>query len=100
MDNKIPVRFFLIAFLWSWIILVPIAILMNLEILEIDVENLLIALPFSFIGALGPAAGAFFSLYTLNGKEAIKEYCKKFISLKFGWKTWISMFIILGEHIL
>ena len=97
MDNKIPVRFFLVAFLWSWIILVPIAVLTRLGILEIDVvNNLLVALPIMFIGALGPAAGAFFSLYTINGKGAIKEYCKKFVSLKFGWKAWISMFLILG----
>ena len=96
MDNKIPIRFFLVAFLWSWIILVPIAVLTKIGILEIDVNNLLIILPISFIGALGPAAGAFFSLYTIDGKGAIKEYCKKFISLKFGWKAWISMFAILG----
>ena len=96
MENKIPVRFFLVAFLWSWLILVPIAALTRLGILEIDVNNLLIILPISFIGALGPAAGAFFSLYTINGKGAIKEYCKKFISLKFGWKAWVSMFAILG----
>jgi len=96
MGNKIPIRFFIVTFLWSWLILIPIALLINFRIIEIDVSNLLIALPISFIGALGPAAGAFFSLYTINGKEAVKEYCKKFISLKLGWKTWISMFLILG----
>ena len=96
MDNKIPVRFFLITFLWSWIILIPIAVLSKLGILEIDVNNMFIILPISFFGALGPAAGAFFSLHTLNGKGAIKDYCKKFLSLKFGWKAWISMFVILG----
>jgi len=96
MENRIPIRFFIVAFLWSWIILVPIAFLINFGIIQIDVSNLLIALPISLMGALGPAAGAFFSLYTINGKGAVKEYCKKFISLKFGWKPWISMFLILG----
>ncbi|MCL2139461.1 MAG: CPBP family intramembrane metalloprotease [Treponema sp.] len=96
MENKIPIRFFIVTFLWSWGILVPIALLINFRIIEIDVSNLLIALPISLMGALGPAAGAFFSLYTINGKGAVKEYCKKFISIKFGWKAWISMFFILG----
>jgi len=96
MGNKIPIRFFIVTFLWSWLILIPVAILINFRIIELDVSNLIIALPISLMGALGPTAGAFFSLYTINGKGAVKEYCKKFISLKFGWKTWISMFLILG----
>ena len=96
MENKIPIRFFVVTFLWSWIVLIPIALLINFGIVEIDVSNLLIFLPISLIGALGPAAGAFFSLYTINGKGSVREYCKKFLSLKFGWKTWIYMFLIFG----
>ena len=96
MENKIPIRFFIVTFLWSWIILLPLALLINLKIIAIDASNLIIALTISLIVALGPAAGAFFSLYTISGKVAIKEYCKKFISLKFGLKTWIIMFSILG----
>jgi len=48
------------------------------------------------ISAFGPAAGTFFSLRTIEGKGAIKNYLKRFLSFKFGWKVWISIFIILG----
>jgi membrane protease YdiL (CAAX protease family) len=96
MEKKFPFRFFVITFLWSWLILIPIVVVVKLGIIEVDYFNLLISLPVAFIGALGPAVGALFSLRTIEGKGVIKPFLKSFFSLKFGWKAWLSIFLIFG----
>jgi len=96
MENKIPVRFFIITFLFSWIIW-GITIFLNQDSShEIIYTSSGLIMPLMLLGAFGPAIGAFVSLRSLNGKGAIKNYCKKFISLKFGWKVWFSIFLMLG----
>lgn len=85
MGNKIPVRFFIVTFLWTWFFwLVPLVLT---EIGIVSENNQLWSnfnLLFKVIGIFGPAIGAFFSLYTINGKGSIKNHLKLFISLKFG----------------
>jgi membrane protease YdiL (CAAX protease family) len=97
MEKKFPFRFFVVTFLWSWSILLPMVLLNGLGIIQTEnISNMFIILLVAFIGALGPAAGAFFSLLTTEGKGAIKPFIKLFLSLKFGWKAWLSIFLILG----
>jgi len=96
MQNKIPVRFFVVTFLWSWIFW-GLAILIG----QGGAENLVemaagIEFPLMIIGAFGPMMGAFYSLRTIDGKGAIKNHLKQYLSLKFGWKVWIAMFAVLG----
>jgi len=48
------------------------------------------------IGAFGPAVGAIFSIYTIEGKGTIKIFFKQFLSMKFSWKVWLAIFLVLG----
>ena len=96
MKEKIPFRFFVITFAWSWIIWLPL-ILAGFGIIPVSEKLLtIITTPVSIVGAFGPAVGAFVSLRTLEGKGAVTSYIKSFFNLKFGLKVWISIFFVLG----
>ena len=94
METKIPIRFFVITFLWSWGIWVG-AIIIGLSKPQFfetpGIETLIMIL-----GAFGPVIGAIISKYTIEGKGAIKIFFKSFLSLNFGWKVWLSIFLVLG----
>ena len=96
MNEKIPLRFFTITFLWSWIMWLPF-VLSGVGILNIN-ENLrsIITMPIVIIGAFGPAVGAIYSIRMLKGKNDLKKFLKSFLSIKFGWKLWLSIFLIIG----
>jgi membrane protease YdiL (CAAX protease family) len=94
MENKIPIRFFVITFLWSWLCFGVIIVCCKLGI--ISGQNSVIGFLMTVIGAFGPAVGAFISLYTIEGKGSIKRYLKSFLSLNFGLNTWLAIFFILG----
>jgi len=95
MEKKIPLRFFVVAFLWSWLFMITVAILANFT--GFDINDLgIFMMPAIAVAALGPAMGAFYSLRTIEGKGAVKQYLKSFLSLKFGWKVWAAIFLILG----
>jgi len=85
MENKIPIRFFGITFLWSWL-LWGVAIFIEPRFGFISMV----------LGGFGPAVGAIISVYTIEGKGSIKKFIKQFLSLKFGWKVWLSIFLVLG----
>jgi membrane protease YdiL (CAAX protease family) len=97
MKNKIPIRFFVITFLWSWFIWGILIILGQLNSQNVTFT------PFGgidfvlmLLGACGPAVGAIISVYTIEGKSSLKIFFKSFLSLKFGWKVWLSIFFIFG----
>jgi membrane protease YdiL (CAAX protease family) len=95
-NDKFPIRFFVVTILWSWLFFLPL-ILNGYGIISINKDILPVLTPLIIIiGAFGPTIGVCYSLFTLNGKESIKEYFKSFLSLKFGWKAWLSIFLILG----
>ena len=95
MENRIPLRFFVVTFLWSWLIwavlvfagagagLIPYGFLSE------------ISLPVMLLGAFGPVVGTVVSLYSLEGKGAIKNHFKSYLSLNFGWKAWLAIFLVL-----
>jgi len=87
---------FFITFAWSWILWLPL-VLCGFGIIPLSKEMLsALSIPAIGIGAFGPAVGALCSLRTTKGKGAIRTYLKSFLSLKFGWKAWIAIFIALG----
>jgi uncharacterized protein len=96
MNEGIPLRFFIVTFLWSWLIWMPL-VLAGFGVLNID-KNLLsvITYPIIIVGAFGPAAGAIYSIKTLEGNKAVKLFLKSFLSLKFSWKLWVAIFLIIG----
>ena len=97
MENKIPIRFFVVTFLWSWVCWAVASLLGGTGVISENNLNFA-ALNFSLvvIGAFGPAVGAFVSLRTINGKGSIKKHLKLFLSLNFGWKVWLAIFLALG----
>ena len=96
MENKIPVRFFVVTFIFSWLLWTVAIILSRGNSQDVIYTSSGIVMPLMFFGAFGPAVGAFVSLRSIEGKGAIKKYCKKFLSLNFGWKVWLFMVLILG----
>ncbi|QQO08767.1 CPBP family intramembrane glutamic endopeptidase [Breznakiella homolactica] len=95
-ENFIPVRFFTAAFAWSWLFWLPL-VLVGLGIISLEGDALtLISVLISVIGAFGPAFGAYVSIRTIQGKGAFRAFLKPFFSLRFGWKTWAALFLVLG----
>lgn len=95
MRYVVPIRFFVITFLWSWVLWSPLA-LDGLGIISLGIGAWY--LPFAVvIGAFGPAAGACFSLLTLEGRSSLRPFMMRFLSLRFGWKVWAAMFVVLGS---
>ena len=96
MKEKFPFRYFIVAFAWSWLIEIPLA-MAGSGYIHIRKELLsTMALPAVIIAAFGPAAGAFYSLRTRNGKGSIKRYLKSLLDFRFGWKAWLIPIIVLG----
>ena len=94
MNDKFPLRFFVVTFLWSWLIWMPL-FLAGINVIAIDstlIANL--TTPMIVLGAFGPAIAAFFSLRTLKGKGEIGTFVKTFLSIKFGWKVWGAVVLI------
>lgn len=97
MKKQIPLRFFLVTFLWSWIVWAPLA-LVGLGVFYLDDSIIaLITLPAAILGAFGPAVGACYSIWTLSGKGALGSFLKSFLSFRFGWKVWAAIFLVLGS---
>ena len=94
--SKIPIRFFIVTFLWSWLCF-GIAILIGHRIFQ-DTAFLPFEVIYAIVivGLFGPGAGAYISIYSLEGKGAVKKYFKKFLSLKFGWRTWLTILLGIG----
>jgi membrane protease YdiL (CAAX protease family) len=51
---------------------------------------------FKIIGVFGPAIGAIFSIVTINGKNELKKYILSYLSIKFGWKSWLFIIFFIG----
>lgn len=90
--GKFPFRFFIVTFLWSWLIWLPL-VLAGFKIIPIGQELLTaITIPVSILASFGPAVGAFVSLRTLQGKGSIGTYLKSFFKFKF-WQESMDNFI-------
>lgn len=97
MNGRIPLRFFIVTFLWSWIIWTPLALAAQ-GAFQLDEEiRAFMTMPALVLGAFGPVVGTCFSIWTLEGRPALGNFLRRFLSLRFGWKVWASMFLILGS---
>jgi uncharacterized protein len=96
MKMKIPLRFFLMTFLWSWVFWLPFVASGSDFLIDDKGMRTMLIIPALFLGAFGPAVGAFYSVWTLNGKTGLRLFLKSFLSVRFGWKAWISIFMVLG----
>ena len=98
MENlkRFPFRYFVVTFLWSWLIWLPL-VLAGFGILPLSSGFLGAArIPLTVLGIFGPAAGALYSLRTLDGKGAVGRYLRSLLDLRFGWKAWILPLVVLG----
>jgi uncharacterized protein len=97
MNERVPIRFFLWTFLWSWVIWAPL-VLAGLGVIRLDAELVArLVTPAAMLGAFGPAVGACISIWTLEGRSALVRFLRRFTSLRFGWKAWTAIFVILGS---
>lgn len=94
---RFPILFFLITFIWSWILWIPLA-LGCLKIIPITDEFLSsLRLPMITLGAFGPLVGALFVLKKENGhKDFLVKYLRTFLDLNLGWKAYVVPLIIFG----
>ncbi len=93
---RVPLRFFVVTFAWSWIVWAPLA-LAGLGVVQLDDElQALLTFPALVLGAFGPAVGTIFAIWTLDGRAAVATFLRRFASLRFGWKAWLAMFAVLG----
>ena len=95
-EERFPYRFFVVTFVWSWLIWLPLA-LAGASIIPIGKDLLgALTVPSVALGAFGPAVGAFYCLRTLRGKGAVRQYLRGLLDLRFGWWGWLAPPLVLG----
>jgi hypothetical protein len=95
-QRRFPYRFFVVTFLWSWTIWLPLT-LAGFHVIPLRNEFLAKAsMPVLILAAFGPAVGAFYSLKTLDGTAALRRYLRGLRDLRLGWKVWIVPIVVLG----
>ena len=86
---RFPYQFFVVAFGWSWLIWLPL-VLAGAGFLPLG-QDLLSALtpPVTIVAMFGPAAGTFYCLKTLHGKDAVRHYLRGLLDFRLGWRAWL-----------
>lgn len=96
MEKQIPLRFFTVTFLWSWLLWLPF-VLVGVGIWEMNNDlRPYLTMAAIIIGAFGPAIGAIYSIKTIEGNLAVRPFLRSFLSIDFGWKVWVSIFGVFG----
>ncbi len=96
MNVRLPLRFFVVTFAWSWVVWAPL-VLAGLGVVHLEEDlRALLTFPALAVGAFGPAVGACFAVWTLEGRAALTAFLRRFLSLRFGWQAWLAMFAVLG----
>lgn len=94
--ERFPHRFFVVTFLWSWIIWLPL-VLGGSHIGPLTPNFVAKAnLPFLVLAAFGPAVGAVYSLSTLKGWQAARNYLYSILDLRLGWRVWLLTPVLVG----
>lgn len=96
-DNiRFPFRFFIVAFIWSWIFWIPL-VLASQGIITVSPKILSsITIPVGIVAAFGPLMGALITLHKEHGKVSTVKYFRSFLDLRLGWKAYLFPFLILG----
>jgi hypothetical protein len=91
--KPIPLRFFVVTFLWSWLLWLPF-VLGGVGIWGWN-ESLRssLSMPAILLGAFGPGIGALYSIRTGQGKSAVKPFLKSFLSNLVG-KSGLSFLVL------
>lgn len=93
---RFPFRFFIIAFIWSWLFWFPL-VLSSQGIISIPPKLMSsLTLPVTIIAAFGPLMGALFAMHQEHSKAYSIKYLRSFLDIKLGWKVYIYSFLILG----
>jgi uncharacterized protein len=93
---RFPYQFFLVTFVWSWLIWLPL-VLASAGILPLDKDLLsVLVTPVTMLGVFGPAVGAFYCLRTLHRKDAVRKYLRGLLDFRLGWRAWLIPIIVLG----
>lgn len=91
-----PLRFFAVAFGWSWLIWLPL-VLAGTGIVPFRKDLLgALTVPWIALGVFGPGVGALYSLRTLRGPGAVREYLRGVLDLRFGSRAWVVPPLVLG----
>ena len=94
--GRFPYRFFVVTFAWSWLIWLPL-VLAGAGIIPLGKDLLgALTVPWIAVGVFGPGVGALYSLRTLRGKGAVREYLRGLLDLRFGWWGWLAPPLVLG----
>ena len=90
-DQKNLMRFFSIAFAFSWIIWGVAVVITNFT--DIDIPSAILGI--IIIGAFGPSGAAVWLTYKNSGKEAAKKFLKRGVQIKIIplW-VWVAMFLV------
>ena len=93
---KYLIRFFIITFIWSWVIWILVALILN-DVFSISADLPDKAkTPILALGAFGPLAGVMLTLPKERGKGANREYLRTFLDFRLGWRAYIFSFMVLG----
>jgi len=84
MEKQLPMRFFIVTFLWSWLLWLPF-VLVGVAISEMNNDlRPYLTIAAIIIGAFGPAIGAIYSIKTIQGNLAVRTFLRSFLSIDFG----------------
>lgn len=91
-----PYRFFVITFAWSWLVWLPL-VLAGAGVIPLanDLPAAL-TVPWTWLGAFGPAAGALSCLRTSLDRNAVRAYTRGLRDLRLGWWGWLAPPLVLG----
>jgi membrane protease YdiL (CAAX protease family) len=95
-QEPFPYRFFVVTFAWSWLIWLPL-VLAGAGLIPLGRDVLsAVTVPWIALGVFGPAVGALYSLRTLQGRDAVREYLRGLLDLRLGLWGWLAPPLVLG----
>ncbi len=96
-ENSVPLRFFAIAFGWSWLLWGFAIIGARGLVLFPMAKSFPFIMSVMVLGAFGPAVAALLSIVSLREEGGVRAFLKKFLDLRFGLVAWIvPPFVLLA----
>jgi CAAX protease family protein len=89
-----PLRFFLVAFAWSWAFWIPVSLAGALGFSRATIAA--VSLPAIIVGAFGPLMGAIACVYATEGRKGLKPYLARFLDLRLGIAGWLTPVVVTG----
>jgi len=90
--NRYPLAaYFILAFLFTWLILAP-GVAANLGLIEFNIDGTLLTI----LGAMGPLLAALIVRSAEQGQEGIRQTFLSMFKWKTGWKWWAASVLLIG----